>query len=368
MKAQLITLSLVVLFSTQSASYAEFGKTFSEPFEDAVNKSMGRARVPGLAIAIVHNGEEVYANAFGMRNVDTQTLLESTDLFHWASVTKPFVATAAMQLVEQGKLDLDAPVTDYLPYFRMDDPDYEKITSRMLLTHTAGMPDVNDYEWDNPEYDDEALERWVRSQSNRKLLFPPTSGEQYSNIGFEVMGDVIAKVSGLSFEDFVAQHIFKPLQMNQTTLLIRNTEPSDRVSPHTVSRRVMMVREHWPYNRRHAPSSTVIGNVHDLGRWAMANLNHGTLDGTRILSESAYEQLWKPTVDIAPNRGLSWSLGEYDGHRMISHMGGDDGFRTGLILLPDLNVGIAIAVNSDRAPVESLLKLTLDSVISAARE
>lgn len=208
----------------------------------------------------------------------------------------------------------------------------------------------------------------MRSVGDRKLLYPPETGHQYSNIGFEVMGDVIAKVSGLSFEDFVAQNIFEPLKMNKTTLLIRDTDSKDRVSPHTASRRVTVVREHWPYNRRHAPSSTVIGNVHDLGRWTMANLNRGALDGTRILGDSAYEQLWKPTVEIAPNRGLSWSLDEHDGHRMISHMGGDDGFRTGLIFLPDLNIGFAITFNSDKVPMATLLKLTLDSAISAASE
>lgn len=365
MNKYLITMLVAALLFLQGSAEAQFGRKFAKSFESSIEKTMDSSHMPGLVISIVHDGEEVYSKAFGVRDVETQAPLKTTDLFHWASVTKPFVAAAAMQLAEQGKLDMDAPITTYLPYFKMNDPAYTKITSRLLLTHTAGMPDVNDYEWDNPQYDDEALERWVREIGNRRLLFPPGTDHEYSNIGFEVMGDVIAKISGMSFEDYVAEHIFEPLRMTTSTMLIRDTDPKDRVSPHTLKGRVSVVREHWPYNRRHAPSSSLTANVHDLARWAMANLNHGSLDGVRILKEESYDQLWKPTVEADPNRGLSWALGSNQGYQTISHMGSDDGFLTGLILIPELNLGIAIATNTDRAPVAPLLRRIISSSIAA---
>jgi CubicO group peptidase (beta-lactamase class C family) len=206
-------------------SHAQFHEPFSVPFEKSIEKSMARSQTPGLSISIVHKGKEVYAKAFGVKDLSTQEPLKTDHQFHWASVTKPIVAAAAMQLVEQGKLDLDVPIIGYLAYFTLDDPNFRTITSRQLLTHTAGMPDVDDYEWSNPQYDDGALERWVRSIDDKKLLFPPETDAQYSNIGFEVMGDVIAKCSGVSFEEFVAQNIFAPLEMNTATLLIKETEP-----------------------------------------------------------------------------------------------------------------------------------------------
>jgi CubicO group peptidase (beta-lactamase class C family) len=360
------TLLLAALFSVSACvARAQFDQSFATPYEAAIQKSLDRSHTPGFAVSIVHNGIEVYSQAFGVRDFDTQEPLATTDLFHWASVTKPFVATAAMQLVEQGKLDLDEPITTYLPYFRMTSPEFKDITSRLLLTHTAGMPDVSNYEWDKPQYDDEALERWVRSIADRELLFTPTSGRQYSNIGFEVMGDVIAKVSGMPFESYVAQNIFTPLKMNSSTLLIRETNPTDRVSPHTATRRLVTVREHWPYNRRHSPSSTLITNVHDLGRWAIANLNHGKLDGAQILEEEAYEELWNPSVDIAPTQGLSWFLGEVDGHRAVGHGGSDSGFRTEIRLFPELNLGISVATNTDRAPFDTFIRITTESALAA---
>lgn len=355
------------ILATCGAAFGQFNEDFGKSFEANLLKSMDRARTPGLAIAIVHDGNEVYSKAFGVRDIETKKPLQTVDLFHWASVTKPFVATAAMQLVEQGKLNLDTPVVEYLPYFKLDDPEYASITSRQLLTHTAGMPDVTDYEWNNPQFDDKALERWVRSLSDRKLLFPPGTNQRYSNIGFEVMGDVIAKASGMTIEEFVAQHIFQPLNMTSATLLFEESKVEDRVTPHSAERRDPIALDYWPYNRRHAPSSNLIASVHDLGKWAIVNLNHGELSGNRILSENAYEQLWKPTVEIAPNHGLSWSLVPYDGFDTVQHLGGDDGFRTGLILIPEFNLGIAIATNTDRAPVASFMKVIMDSVLDAVR-
>jgi CubicO group peptidase (beta-lactamase class C family) len=365
MRLYRFALLLSALLPIHGAATAPFDTSFSGPFEAAVGEAMGREHIPGLAVSVVHAGKEVYAHAFGVRDVVTGAPLATTDLFHWASVTKPFVATAAMQLVEAGTLDLDAPVTEYLPYFRMNDSAYNKITSRLLLTHTAGMPDVWNYEWHKPQYDDGALERWVRSVGRRKLKFSPASREKYSNIGFEVMGDVIAKVSGIPFEEYVAKNVFEPLGMDSATLLVKNTDPKDRVSPHTGGRGGPVVRKHWPYNRRHAPSSTLIANVHDLGRWAIANLNRGTLDGTRILKEEAYTQLWEPTVDVAPKRGLSWQFGNFEGHDTVQHRGGDKGFRTALILLPDLNLGVAIASNTDKITISTFQDLALRGAIAA---
>jgi CubicO group peptidase (beta-lactamase class C family) len=105
-----------------------------------------------------------------------------------ASITKPFVGTAIMQLVERGIVDLDAPVVQYLRYFQLADDRYNQITVRQMVTHASGMPDVEDYEWDKPQYDDGALERYVRSLTNQKLLFAPGERVQYSNMAYEVLG------------------------------------------------------------------------------------------------------------------------------------------------------------------------------------
>src|SRR5262249_8781154 len=146
---------------------------------------------------------------------------------------KPFVATAVMQLVEQGKVDLDKPVADYLPYFRLKDDRYRSITVRQMLTHTSGMPDVDNYHWDQPEYDDGALERYVRSLQDKELRWHPGSKYAYSNMAYEVLGDLVAKVSGTTFEDDVEANILKPLGMNSSTLLFKKADPAKLATGHT---------------------------------------------------------------------------------------------------------------------------------------
>ena len=188
------------------------------PFVQHVVASFGLA---GLAIGIVKSGELVYTQGFGVRNLDTQEPVTPRSLFLLSSVSKPFVATAIVQLVEQGKMALDAPIVTYLPYFRLKDPRYKDITVQQMLSHTSGMPDAVDYHWYAPEDDEEALERNVRSLVDEELLAAPGEKYAYSNVAFEVLGDVIAKVSGQTFEAYVKAHLLDPLEMHDSTFLRR---------------------------------------------------------------------------------------------------------------------------------------------------
>jgi len=129
------------------------------------------------------------------------------------------VATAAMTLVEDGKMELDEKVVTYLPYFELADERYREITVRQILMHRSGMTDVEDYEWDRPQHDAGAAERFVRSLKSEPLLAAPGALFSYSNMGFDVMGDVIAKASGMSFEEYVKQAILTPLGMKKSSFI-----------------------------------------------------------------------------------------------------------------------------------------------------
>lgn len=172
--------------------------------EAAIHQAMRAEKIPGFAIGVVRDGRLVYARGFGLMKVDDPARPITADtLFHMASITKPFVATAIMQLVEAGKLQLDDRVVQHVPYFRLKDDRYREITVRHMVTHTAGMPDVTNYHWDQPEYDAGALERYVRSLGDQTLRWAPETEFRYSNMAFEVLGDLVAKVSGKSFDDYV---------------------------------------------------------------------------------------------------------------------------------------------------------------------
>ena len=322
--------------------------------------------IPGLAIGVIENNQLVYAHAFGLKHLGRQgDPLTPRSIFHMASVTKPFVATSIMQLVERRFVDLDAPVVKYLPYFRLADDRFTQITVRHLVTHTSGIPDVEDYEWDKPQYDDGALERYVRSLTDQQLLFAPGERVQYSNMAFEVLGDVVAKASGESFDDYVQRHILTPLQMTDSTLLFKQANPALLTWGHELDGQGAPVPSPvFPYNRMHSPSSNLHSNVMDMARWAIANMNGGELDGQRILQASTREMMWKPARQLGSPEdavGLSWFLGAYRGTRMVGHEGGDTGYRTDLVLLPDKQIAVVWMENADWAANDnSLTRAALD--------
>ena len=349
---------------------AQTADRYQATLQPLIEQVLLRQQRPGLAIAVVEQNRVVYARGFGVKRLGSEDdPITTRSLFHMASITKPFVATSLMQLVEKGKIDLDAPVVRYLPYFRIADERYATITVRQMVTHSSGMPDVEDYEWDKPQYDDGALERYVRSLSDRKLLFAPGEKFQYSNMAFEVLGDVIAKVSGQSFDDYVQDQILTPLRMTDSTLLVRRAnatlltwghERNDNGPP--------FPSKVFPYNRIHSPSSNLHSNVLDMARWAIANMNHGELDGRRILRASTHEAMWKRARDLgAPNGptrpspvGISWFLGEYRGNAMAGHSGGDTGYTTDLAMLPQQKIAVVWMTNSDWPGAGVLTRAALD--------
>src|SRR5262245_13946395 len=339
---------------------------FKTDLQPVIEKVMEQRSLPGFAIAIVQNQKIVYAAGFGLKNLEKKNEpVTPQSLFHMASITKPFVATSVMQLVEKGKVDLDATVVKYLPYFRLNDERYATITVRQMLSHVSGMPDVEDYEWDKPQYDDGALERYVRSLNNQKLIAAPGVRFRYSNMAYEVLGDLIAKVSGMSFEDYVRKHILEPLGMKSSTLLVKQAAPALLTSPHVMDNSYQtVVSKVFPYNRMHSPSSTLYSNVLDMSRWAMANLNRGELDGKRVLKDTTYDIMWKPAGEKWQQIGISWFLGKYREHRTISHSGGDTGFVSNLVMIPDQSIAVVMMSNYDRAALRPLTNAALDVALS----
>jgi CubicO group peptidase (beta-lactamase class C family) len=319
--------------------------------EAVINQTMREQKIPGFAIGVVKDGRLVYSRGFGVMQVgQPDQPITAQTLFHMASITKPFVATSIMQLVEQGKLNLDAPVVKQVPYFRLKDERYKEITVRHMVTHTSGMPDVKNYHWDKPEYDDGALERYVRSLNDKALLWAPGKQFRYSNMAFEVLGDLVAKVSGMSFEDYVDEHILQPVRMKSSTLLYKKANLAKLATGYTLNKGEVAPVAHYPYNRAHTPSSNLHSNVEDMARWILVNLNRGELGGRRILKNATYDVLWKhaaPTPGGDWHVGISWFLADSRGEEIVMHSGGDDGFTTHLAFAPRLKAGVVMMANCD---------------------
>jgi CubicO group peptidase (beta-lactamase class C family) len=236
-----------------------------------------------------------------------------------------------------------------------------------MLTHTSGMPDVKDYQWDKPEYDDGALERYVRGLRGEKLRWKPGSKFAYSNMAYEALGDLVSKASGSTFEDYVQANILKPLSMNSSTLLFEQADRAKMAEGHTRAKDGSVESiKHYPYNRAHSPSSNLHSSANDMARWVLANLNGGELGGRRILKQSTHASMWKPQAETGKTGlqvGLSWFLEDAKGDRLIVHSGGDDGFLTYVCLCPARSLGFVIMTNSDHGPSAKKILDTISSTV-----
>jgi CubicO group peptidase (beta-lactamase class C family) len=316
--------------------------------------------VAGLAVAVVR-GEEVLARGFGVRDLDTGSPVTPETMFHLASVSKPFVATA---VVSSG-LDLDAPIVDWVPELTLADGREREVTARGLLSHTSGLPDIVEYGWHNPRLDDDALAEFARTLSGRHLKFEPGSAFSYSNSGYELLGLLLSRVTGTTFEDAMRQVVLAPLGMRRSTYL-RSEVPADLASSPHVGMPVTVPGDAYPYTRSHAPSSSLHSNVAEMCRWMTAHF--APADGPRLDAE-LLDLVSRPVIatDEPPwdeAMGLGWSLGSYLGHRTISHSGADPGFGSRLVLVPERRTGVVVLANSNTVPTWAIASAALDLALS----
>jgi len=321
-------------------------KNFTE-IEAFLQSLIDTAGIPGIAISITDKQSILFSKAFGVKSTETGEKLEPSHIFHVASISKTFTATAVMQLVEKGKINIDAVLVDYLPYFKMDDERYKLITIKQMLNHTSGMPDVDDYEWEKGVDDEGAAERFTKSLATHKLVSNPGAEYHYSNIAFDVMADLIAKISGMSFEKYTKENILRPLKMLESSFFAPEIKKSLKTSPHVGKPPV--VSSVYPYNRMHAPSSTLNTNVLELAHWAIANMNDGNFRGNQILSPVTHLKMMTPTFminrEFKRSMGLSWFMYPYQGVTIYEHGGSDLGYRSLLTLIPGKNIGIVLMSN-----------------------
>lgn len=346
--------------------------------DEYVAKQQASNNVPGLAVGIVKDGQLVYTKELGMANLDTGQPVTTETVFRLADIDAIPTAIAILQLAEQGKLDLDAPVTTYLPYFQLRDERYKDITVRQILQGRSGLHDAGDNaeNWANyPSVTDEgAVERYVRGMAEDSLLFTsqlafaPGEGFDRSYLAYIILGDVVQKVSGQSYEDYVRENIFAPLGMENSTLLLSEVDPALLAAPHIVQEGDFSIKtakigvsDLVPYSREFAAADNLYSNLEDMARLLTALLNGGELDGVRILSPESVARLWMPTGPAGDERGLytgierpvrmhmQYGLGGYMGDIAgcpVYHVFGmQHGYRANVALCPDEKLAVLVMGN-----------------------
>jgi CubicO group peptidase (beta-lactamase class C family) len=313
-----------------------------------IRDGMERYHVPGVAVGIWGEGKEEIGG-WGVTNVDHPLPVDGDTLFQIASVTKTITATVIMRLVDRGDIDLDAPVRRYLPTFALKDTDAAKrATVKHLVTHTGGW--LGDCFADFGNGDD-ALQRYVDAMVELEQLTPLGEIWHYSNSSFTVLGLIIEKVTGMTYERATRELLFRPLGMDHSVFNAGEAIVHRTSVGHQIRDEVPHVVTPWAFPRATTPVGGVVSTVRDLLKYARFHLGDGTApDGTRLLSKASLDRMRTPQAkaDLDRTVGIAWFLRDVHGLRLQYHGGVAIGQQGVLMLAPDRGAAIAVETNSVR--------------------
>lgn len=307
---------------------------------------------PGLSIAIIHDQELVWAQGFGYADVAQQIPAAPQTIYRIASITKLFTATAVLQLRDAGKLQLDDPIRQYLPWFDIQSrfPDAPPVTLRHLLTHTAGLPRESAFPYwtDNQFPSREALQARLPEQT---AALPTETRWKYSNLGLSLAGEVVTAVSGQAYPDYVHTHILQPLGMTDT--FVETIDPAHpQLAVGYGRRKPDNSRALSPFTDSQGltPAANIATTVLDLAKFAMLQFRDGAAGGGQILRGSTLREMqrihWLHS-DWKTGWGLGFRILRLNDKTTVGHGGAVLGYRTLLRLCPQDKTAVIVFTNSD---------------------
>ena len=314
-----------------------------------VEEQLALWEVPGCAVGVVRDGEVLLSEGFGTKRLGGSEPVTSKTLFQIGSTSKSFTAAAVGSLVDEGLVEWDRPLRDYIPGFAMHDPvATERIGVRDVLSHRSGLP-RHEFVWLGQ------LDR-TRADLVRRIRFLPLSRDirqrfQYANLGYVAAGHLIEVVSGQSWEEYVFTRLLKPLGMDRSNVSVAQTlRDADHSKAH--ERRNDTIVE-IPYRdlAQVAPAGGIISCTDDMLAYLRMQLG---ADDRGVVSPEALAETQRPQVVMLDQTftestrsayGLGWTVGQYRGHRLVEHGGGIDGFLTDCMMLPDEGVGVVVLTN-----------------------
>jgi CubicO group peptidase (beta-lactamase class C family) len=322
--------------------------------------------VPGVALGILHDGE-VQAAGFGVTNVENPLDITDRTLFQIGSISKTFTGTLIMKMVEEGKIDLDATVRTYLPNFRVADEEASQtVTIRHLMIHTSDW--FGDFFLDTGAGDDAAA-RSVAAMANLEQLAPIGEVWSYNNAGFYLLGHLIEVISGRSYEKLLREKILEPLGLEHIFF-----DPGDVMTYRfAAGHSDGLVARPWPLPRAAYPVGGIACDLHDLLAYARFHMGDGTTaGGNRLLEKDSLLKMQTPNVTVWKKEqwGLTWSVDDSYGTRLVAHGGGTNGQISRLVLAPERDFAVAVFTNAGsgghvtKAVVNQALKAFVDIEIN----
>lgn len=348
--------TLVICFCTTLFSQ----QLSSADIDNLAERSLKAFDVPGIAVGIIKDGKLIHAKGYGVRSLNTKQPADENTLFGIASNSKAITCTALGMLVDAGKIKWDDKVRDYIPEFKLYSPYVtEEFTIRDLLTHRSGLglgagdlmffPDSSDFELKDIIYN----LRFLKQTSGFRTKY------DYDNLLYIIAGEIVARVSGGSWDDFVEEKIFKPLGMNKTAgSFDRLKDKSNVIDGHAPVNGKVQVIARSTVKAGHAAGG-VNSNITDLAKWVQLWLNKGKYGedlSKRLFSEKVYREITSPQTIIQVGGpgpynthfaayGLGFFLSDEKGYKKVTHTGGLEGMVTQITMIPELNLGIIVLTN-----------------------
>lgn len=355
---------LAILFLASSSVFSQW-KTDEEKLKDldeVVNKVLSDWKVPGVGIAIVKNGKVVLTKGYGFRDVEAKLPVTENTLFAIGSCTKAFTAMDNCILVQRGELNLDKPVINYMPNFRMyDEYVTMNMTARDLLTHRSGLP-RHELVWYGSDL--------TRQEIFDRLRFlEPSAGfrttYQYQNMMYMTAGVLVETISKDTWENFTRENILIPLEMNSTNFsTLESRRTSDYAKPYRQEKKKVNLIDFRDIQAV-GPAGGINSNVIDMSNWVTMLLNNGRFNGKKIVDEEMVLTTRAPQIVIPGPKsnevfyssyGLGWSITQYRNHLRVDHGGNIDGFSANVCLMPDDSLGIVVLTNMDATVATNILR------------
>lgn len=339
------------------------GGPATDPLEDVraeIPELLDAYDVPSIAVAVAIGGEIVWEEGFGWADREAGTPATEHTLYSLASISKPITATGLMTLVEAHRVDLHAPIDEYLGDAKLNGRAFDAwgATVRRVASHTAGLPLHYQFFYEDEPYRRPPMDETIRRYGN--LVTAPGERYQYSNLGFGIIDYVMTRVSGLSYPEFMTERVFGPLGMTHTSVDVApGLEDFAAARYATDGSRIPF------YDFDHPGASAVWSSAHDLVRFGMFHLKDHLPDQEPILTDASIDLMHRPVADtgVGSSYGLGWATRTWEsGFRTFSHTGGMGGVRTSLNIVPDRDIAVVVLLNSSSAVMGYLTDRILASL------
>jgi CubicO group peptidase (beta-lactamase class C family) len=366
-------LMFILLFQTLVSAQ----KTDYTALEKKLEKALTDWNVPGMSVSIVKDDKIVFSKGFGVLEKGKTEKVNPQSVFAIASISKAFTSASLARLVDEGKLNWDDKVIDYLPYFRLYNPYVTaNFTIEDLLCHRSGLGTFSgDLLWYGTTHSREEVVKRARFLTPE---FEFRDGYGYQNIMFVAAGLVLEKVSGQTWEKYVSQHFLTPLSMKRTYTSVNDVVGIKNLSiPHsgTAGENAPIAYINWD---NMAPAGALLSTTEDLCQWMKLQLNRGIWGADTIFSPNRSQEMWtvhnaEPVSRFAEKTfpglqfrgyGLGWDIFNYRGRKIINHGGGYDGMVSKLVMVPEENLGFVILTNANSALSHVMMYTILDQILS----